>query len=207
MSTKRIIIGIVVLLIAASAWYLASPLFLSTTVNEDLPGTTPELTVQEEEMLDAMESMTPEQVEALPEAERMEMKEKMEEISKKMPDEPMDEPLKEEPQTIALATGSFKDQDSFHKGSGTATVYSLPNGSRVLRFENFRVTNGPALNVYLVKDASGDVESGYVDLGKLKGNIGNQNYEIPANVDLSQYKSVVIWCVTFSVTFSVAELQ
>jgi hypothetical protein len=108
--------------------------------------------------------------------------------------------------TVALS-GTFKDADNFHRGSGKATVYVLPDGKRVLRFEDFTVTNGPALSVYLVRSADGNVDSGFLDLGKLKGNKGNQNYEIPTDTDLNAYGSVVIWCVPFGVTFAVASLQ
>ncbi len=83
----------------------------------------------------------------------------------------------------------------------------LPDGERFLRFEDFTVTNGPALSVYLVRSADGDVSSGYLDLGPLKGNKGNQNYQIPGDTDLSAYESVVIWCVPFGVTFATALLQ
>lgn len=98
-----------------------------------------------------------------------------------------------------------------HAGRGTATIYTLEDGSRTLRFENFLVDNGPALAVWLVPLESvpnqiGVVPQGYVELAKLKGNEGNQNYEIPADLDLSLYKSVVVWCVTFSVPFTAAPL-
>jgi hypothetical protein len=77
-----------------------------------------------------------------------------------------------------------------------------------LRFEGFETDNGPDLNVYLISGAPGDDPGeNYVDLGDLKGNIGDQNYEIPAGVDLSQYRSVVIWCVRFGVGFGGAELM
>jgi hypothetical protein len=87
----------------------------------------------------------------------------------------------------------------------------LANGSHLLRFENFRTTNGPDLVVYLAAHAApasaGDVtEAGFLGLGKLKGNVGNQNYRIPANVDVSAYRSAVIWCELFGVLFSPASL-
>ena len=113
---------------------------------------------------------------------------------------------------VALKRGMFRDADGFHKGEGSATVYQLPDGSHVLRFEDFRVTNGPDLRVLLVDhpDPQGrsDVsDSGYVELGKLKGNIGNQNYEFPEGVSPGDYGSVVIYCKPFHVVFSVAPLS
>ena len=112
----------------------------------------------------------------------------------------------------AVAMGSFKDADAFHRGSGTATIYRTPDGSEVLRLENLDVTNGPALHVVLSThpdpERSQQVkQEGYVDLGDLKGNKGNQNYPIPAGVDTSIHKSVVIYCYPFAVVFSVATLE
>jgi hypothetical protein len=115
-------------------------------------------------------------------------------------------------QVQALAMGSFKDADAFHRGSGTATIYRTPDGSEVLRLEDLNVTNGPALHVVLSThpdpERSEQVkQEGYVDLGDLKGNRGNQNYPIPAGVDTSVHKSVVIYCYPFAVVFSVATLE
>ena len=101
------------------------------------------------------------------------------------------------------------DADNFHQGSGTATIYELDDGSRVLRFEDFEVTNGPDLHVLLVPHGNPQTQddiTGYLDLGSLKGNIGDQNYELPDDLDLSQYGSVVIYCVPFHVLFSAASL-
>ena len=112
----------------------------------------------------------------------------------------------------AVAMGSFKDADAFHRGSGIATIYRTPDGSEVLRLENLDVTNGPALHVVLSThpdpERSEQVkQDGYVDLGDLKGNRGNQNYPIPAGVDTSIHKSVVIYCYPFAVVFSVATFE
>ena len=112
----------------------------------------------------------------------------------------------------AIGKGSFKDADAFHRGSGTATIYRTPDGSEVLRLEDLEVTNGPALHVVLSThpdpERSEQVkQEGYVDLGDLKGNRGNQNYPIPAGVDTSVHKSVVIYCYPFAVVFSVATLE
>ena len=111
-----------------------------------------------------------------------------------------------------VAKGSFKDADAFHRGSGTATIYRTPDGAEVLRLEDLDVTNGPALHVVLSThpdpERSEQVkQEGYVDLGDLKGNRGNQNYPIPAGVDTSIHKSVVIYCYPFAVVFSVATLE
>ena len=112
----------------------------------------------------------------------------------------------------AIAKGSFKDADAFHRGSGTATIYRTPDGSEIVRLEDLNVTNGPALHVVLSTHPNPErseqvKQEGYVDLGDLKGNRGNQNYPIPAGVDTSIHKSVVIYCYPFAVVFSVATLE
>ena len=117
-----------------------------------------------------------------------------------------------ESEVRALKQGDFKDADSFHRGSGQAIIYTTPEGGHLLRLENLEVTNGPALHVVLSphEDPTRSNEvllEGYSDLGDLKGNRGNQNYTIPADVDLSVIKSVVIYCKPFAVVFSVATLN
>jgi hypothetical protein len=121
--------------------------------------------------------------------------------------EPM--PSEEASSIQMLAVGQF--YSVVHEGMGTATVYQLADGSRVLRFENFEVLNGPDLHVYLapvnpVPNTVGVELAGATDLGQLKGNVGNQNYELPAELDLSLYQSVVIWCQPFRVPFAAAPL-
>ncbi len=202
---KKLLISVGAVAVLAVAWFLISPLFFDTVVDEKLPPSTSGLTGTEKMKIEEIESLTPEQVEAMSEAERMEKKRMMEELGQKMPDTVAVEPMETQP-TVELS-GTFKDADSFHRGSGKATVYTLPDGKHVLRFEDFSVTNGPALSVYLVRSADGNVDSGFLDLGKLKGNKGNQNYEIPVGTDLGMYRSVVIWCVPFRVTFATASLQ
>jgi hypothetical protein len=108
-----------------------------------------------------------------------------------------------------LAAGSFVDADSRHKGSGNAAIIRQTDGSHVVRFTNFEVTNGPDLKVWLVAhpnpQSKADVlDNDWVTLGPLRGNIGDQTYDIPAGTDLSKYGSIVIWCEAFSVLFSTA---
>lgn len=92
-----------------------------------------------------------------------------------------------------------------HDTSGYASL--LADGTRrFIRFEQFSTSNGPDLNVFLVKGSRGDVGDG-IDLGNLKGNIGDQNYEIGADVDLTEYDTVVIWCVRFSSAFGEATVS
>lgn len=107
-----------------------------------------------------------------------------------------------EPEIVTEASGQFTGTSSYDV-SGDAIVLGNGTGQRFLRFENFESNNGPDLNVYLVNP---DDPSDFIDLGDLKGNVGEQNYEIPADVDLDRYSQVSIWCVRFSVGFGTADL-
>ena len=105
----------------------------------------------------------------------------------------------------SLAIGRFIGvNDGIHNAEGLAKVIRLDNVSTILRLENFKATNGPDLYVYLATDNSA---SDFVNLGRLKGNIGNQNYDIPEGTDLSRYDTVLIWCKAFSVLFGSAKLE
>ena len=111
---------------------------------------------------------------------------------------------------MSVAMGDFIGRS--HPGSGQALVLTDGTDQRFLRFENFETDNGPDLNVYLVAGSTADGDAGtfdddFVDLGDLKGNIGPQNYEIPVDVDLDQYSTVVVWCVRFGVAFTAADLS
>jgi hypothetical protein len=107
-----------------------------------------------------------------------------------------------------LARGRFISLE--HQSSGRALVLRLAGGKRFLRFEDFSTSNGPDLRVYLSAKPASDDWRGYdrdfVDLGDLKANVGNQNYQIPADVDLDRYRSAVVWCRRFTVGFAVAPL-
>ena len=112
----------------------------------------------------------------------------------------------------AIKRGEFVGGDRFHQGRGSATIYRLADGAYVLRFEDFEVTNGPDLRVLVSPHpnprGSGDVTAeGYVELGKLKGNIGPQNYLFPEGLTPDEFQSVVIYCKPFHVVFSVAALS
>ena len=108
-----------------------------------------------------------------------------------------------------LVSGSFIDIDPVHGAVGSATIYELPDGQRILRFDDFRSKNGPDLHVYLSAEVPTSTFAGLgeneVHLGALKGNVGSQNYEVPTDIDLSLYRSVVIYCRPFHVVFSTAE--
>jgi Electron transfer DM13 len=109
-----------------------------------------------------------------------------------------------------LASGTF--YGVAHPTTGTATIYRIGDGSRILRFTNFRTSNGPDVHIYLVaaddaKDSASVQSAGFIDLGSIKGNIGDQNYTLGPDLDLSKYRAVSVWCKRFSVNFGAAPLM
>ena len=107
-----------------------------------------------------------------------------------------------------MISRDIRERDSIHRGGGRASIYRLEENSHVFRLEDLNVTNGPDLHVLLMVDPErGDKGQGYLDLGKLKGNIGNQNYPIPDDADVSRYHAVMIYCQPFHVVFSTAPLR
>ena len=109
-----------------------------------------------------------------------------------------------------MASGSF--HSVAHGTKGTASIYQLEDGKRILRLANFETSNGSDVHVYLIAaNDAGDSETvkkaGFLELGSLKGNIGDQNYDIPSDADLARYRAVTIWCKRFSVNFGTAPLS
>jgi hypothetical protein len=109
----------------------------------------------------------------------------------------------------SVASGSF--HSVIHPTQGTATIYQIGNSSRVLRFTNFKTTNGPNVHVYMVaaddaKDNASVRRAGFIDLGPIKGNVGDQNYTFGPEVDLSKYRAISVWCKRFSLNFGTAPL-
>ena len=197
MKRKRLLTAaavVVLILLVVVGWWFLSPLFIDDVVDEDFPlsygaelpaGMTQQ--EAEEQMVEAAAVDTP--------------------VAEEMP-EPMASPAA----PVKVKVGSFTDADRFHKGSGSATIYRGSDGSHILRFEDFNVTNGPALHVILSPhpNARNSAEvhlEGYIDLGDLKGNVGNQNYVLPSDLDVTGIGSVIIYCQPFSVVFSVAPLR
>jgi len=110
---------------------------------------------------------------------------------------------------VALASGHF--HSVAHESAGVATVYQLPDGKRVLRLTEFKTSNGPDVQLYLVasddaKDNDTVKKVGFMTLGALKGNEGDQNYDVPSDVDLTKYRAVTVWCRRFGVNFATAPL-
>ena len=113
---------------------------------------------------------------------------------------------------VQLAVGTLISHE--HTTTGTVRIIQQPDGSRLLTLENLDTSNGPDVHVWLsaahvVEGTAGWFTAGsadYYDLGMIKGNQGNQVYQIPAEVDLSKYPALDLWCVQFSVSFGAAEL-
>ena len=176
--------AVVVLALAVglpSAWYLGSPLFIRTSLNEPAP-TAAAPTPSPEPATTA----TPSETSSAP--------------------SPAPTPTPA-PTLAAPRSGTFTGADEFHFGSGTATLIETAPGAWTVRFENFSVRNGPDLYVYLSRDESGRRVEEALNLGRLKATDGAFNYEIPAGVDLTGVKSVVVWCKQFSTLFAVAPLM
>jgi len=112
-------------------------------------------------------------------------------------------------QAVVVRQGSFHSGE--HATTGVAQLLGVPGGLTSLRLAPFRTSHGPAVHVWLSAAAPGATnatvaDSAHLDLGALKGNIGGQNYPVPRAADPGRYRTVVIWCERFSVTFGYAPL-
>ncbi|HMI50084.1 MAG TPA: DM13 domain-containing protein [Candidatus Saccharimonadales bacterium] len=120
--------------------------------------------------------------------------------------------MKHDEKGKALVTGKFHGR--VHKTEGRATIYQAPDGLVILRLTGFKTSNGPDVHVILVAamDSADDAnflpgKTERVELGKLKGNEGDQNYEIPTGTDLSKFRTVSIYCERFNANFGTAPLE
>ena len=205
---RRVIIGVIAAVIAIAGLIITEPwtYFVVNEVNEAFPGLSGsqrdavgDMPAEQKQALMAMAKENPKMAEAVAIAQ----------TGDDVTVPPEQQVMLDEP--VVLHSGSFITIDPIHGAEGTAVIYELPDGSRVLRFEDFRSSNGPDLHVYLSSGVPKSTFAGLgedaIHLGSLKGNVGSQNYDIPANADLAQYQSVVIYCVPFGVVFSSAELS
>lgn len=235
MARKRLLIGGAVLLLAIAApiaWYLISPLFINKTVNDDFPavaaapaqsplGTAisapsaaPTTTPQPPTPTTPPPTATPLPAQGAPSTARPTT------AATASPTSPTPTstalPPTALPPTaaptgpVALRSGQF--HDVVHEGSGVATIYRLPDGKLVLRLENLDVLNGPDLYLYLSvlpdsTDSPPVLANKYLSLGRLKGNKGNQTYDLPADFDPQAFHSVTVWCQQFRVNFATAPLK
>ncbi|SRR6266498_1090090 len=200
----KIIIGIIVAAIIIPALiYTISPLFVNTTINESLPSSSSSsssnfqkfMNMTENQRVNAASNMTQKEV-------NMIISEAANENN--IVNENMTVPTIKSPQSKILIGNFVGAGDGFHNAEGISKVIRLDNGTEILRLENFKATNGPDLYAYL---STNNTNAEIVNLGRLKGNIGNQNYVIPAGTDLTKYNTVLIWCHAFSVLFGSAQLS
>jgi hypothetical protein len=198
--TKIIISIIIAAFVIPLAIYTISPLFLSNVVNEPDPTLAMSefqkyMNLSEEQRIEVAKNMT---------REKAMMIGIMAAKQNTTVDENVAFPNIEQTPNNTL-TGTFIGiGDGFHKVEGAAKVIPVESGAQILRLENFKATNGPDLYVYLSKDKSA---SDFINVGRLKGNVGNQNYEIPIGSDLSKYNTVLIWCRAFSFLFGSAQIS
>jgi len=127
-------------------------------------------------------------------------------------DKMQDDKMMHESRAKTLVTGKFHGK--VHKTEGRATIYQEADGKLVLRLTKFKTSNGPDVHVILVAttDAMDDANflkdnTEKLELGKLKGNEGDQNYEIPAGTDLTKFRTVSIYCERFNANFGAAPLE
>jgi len=199
--SAAVVIGIIVIIAAYPLW---SPFFINNIVDDAFPALSSaqrdQLRQMPQEQQDVLMEMAEDNAEMASQT-AMAMLEDETEMDDEMP---TGEP-------VVLSTGIFGAFDAVHRGSGSATIYQLSDGSRVLRLESFSVTNGPDLHVLLTSNVPSSIlesiNDDYIDLGQLRGNMGNQNYAIPDDIDLQNYSAAVIYCMPFRVNFTVAELE
>ena len=127
-------------------------------------------------------------------------------------DKMQDDKMMHEGKAKTLVTGKFHGK--VHKTEGRATIYQEADGKLVLRLTKFKTSNGPDVHVILVATADAMDDANFlkdntekVELGKLKGNEGDQNYEIPAGTDLTKFRVVSIYCERFNANFGAAPLE
>ena len=175
---KSLLAIVAVLIFGTVTAFAISPYFVESTVDEALPRG-----ALLQPMMEKDDTM---------------MEETMMEKDDTMMEENMDEII-----PVSYSGEFIGAGDGIHDAQGTAYTIPIDDGSNVLRLENFQSTNGPDLFVYLATDENA-LE--FINLGALKANNGNQNYEIPEGTDLSKYNKVLIWCQAFGILFGSAEL-
>lgn len=158
-------------------YWLAAPLFINEMVDDALP-----VSFTEADLMEQSANMPDiEMDDAMP-------------SNIAQPAEPVSEPV----------ARSFPIVDTpGHPASGVVKVITT-EGKTFVRFEDYDGTNGPDLFVYLAKDLDA---TEFVNLGRAKGNMGNINYEVPEDVDISEYRYVMTWCRLFGVLFDYAEIN
>ena len=192
--------GIIAVIAIAITTYTISPLFINTTIDEPLPDTSTNISFEEFMKLSEDERA------AIGKDMTQEEKDNIMRVFAQENATINDEMTIPENQTNdMLLKGNLIDAgDGFHMASGEVKVLQISDSTQILRFENLDVTNGPDLYVYLATDTTA---KDFVSLGRLKGNMGNQNYPIPENTNFEKYNTVLIWCQAFSTLFGNSKLS
>ena len=185
-------------------WWLISPYFIDDTVDEEFSTSiSQQLGADETPAAPAPAEGEDDSASDPGQAESDTPPTTMPESDTEEPPTPVEEPPPAEPSgPVLLGAGQFVGLAG-HDGTGDAGLFQNPDGSLILRFENFDIENGPDLEVYLVPGADQtSLPEGSIHLGALKGNIGDQNYELPAGTDLGAGAwTALVWCEAFSVEF------
>jgi Electron transfer DM13 len=214
------ILSVIIIVVAAVAIpfgiYTISPLFTSNTVNEPLPTTTAAIVNKKAKVQEYQKFISMNEQDRMNAAKHMNQTEKnmvmigADQINNTINENVMTPGTMKQQQvnatiTSKIRTGTFIGAgDGFHNTEGLAKVIPLGQVSIVIRLENFKSTNGPNVHLYISTDKAA---SNFIDLGRLKANNGNQNYNIPNGTDLAKYNRVLVWCKDFSVLFGSAELK
>lgn len=215
--TGRALVGAAVVLAAGLVvglgWYLAGPLLFNQRVDEAFPAAAP-AAMQPARAADAPAAMeAPTAMSSPAMAAPAATAGHPTAAPAAMADHPTAAAAPTPARPLLLREGAFGSMDdNLHKGQGRAAIYHLADGTRLLRLEDFSVTNGPDLYVYLSASASPRTARDFgaapsVNLARLKGNVGNQNYSLPADLDLADFQSVVIYCKKYDVIISTAALS
>lgn len=191
----KFIITVALVAVGAIAWYLISPLFITVSVDDAIPvaiTNSPSPAIESEiEVLSGVERLSVSQ--------RADMDAAMAEANKS----PMSPMAEEQPTAVEAPATSYPVVDTAgHPADGTVRVIETAEGT-VIRFEDFSTINGPQLHLYLAKDLAA---TEYLDLGPIRGTEGNINYLVPNDVDLSEYRYVMHWCVPFDILFNYVDL-
>jgi hypothetical protein len=187
-------------------WFQPQTAFIDDVVNDTIP------VVASAQADNLVEAIADEDTEVESELVDAQPEEEMDEDMEEEAEDAVTEPAEGEvPPSFPLTLGEGAFIDLAHTGTGVAKVIELEDGTRILRFEDLDVLNGPDLRVILspsalVEDDGAYDDGAFVDLGPLKGNKGNQNYEIPPEIDLDDFATVAIWCRRFNVSFNAAAI-
>lgn len=182
-------------IVSGGTYFQPWKLFIDTRVEEALPQLIEKTVAAKELTPDKADAKVAEQDEPLPNDESAEDSTEVIEVPE------------------VLAEGKFITHE--HATSGSVKILKYSDGSRILRIENLKTSNGPKLEVWLTDapviegiDGWRVFDDGkFINLGALKGNIGSQNYSIPSGINLDDYSSISIWCERFSVSFGAAALR